>query len=168
MNGIHGCPPAEVLTDYLLQALPDTQGLQVESHVASCAACALELRAMEDLLMAVDRVQAPRELAPPPPSPRLMALVATQVPLHRRVYRWIWDKINAPIPAWQAVLGGATLIVLFQLAMPVSTPPGPRPPDLMARPIPLGTGEAAQAPAEEPSTPQTADALPADQFANAW
>lgn len=168
MNGTHGCPPAEVLTDYLLRTLPDVQGLQVEAHVEACAACALEVRTLRNVLQLADEVLEQRELMAPPPSPRLMAMVAQQVPLHKRITRWLWDKINVPIPAWQAVLGGATLIVVFQLALPPEAPPGPRPPDLSARPIPVGGSEAAQAPAEEHSTPQTADQLPADQFANAW
>lgn len=187
MRGTNDCPPAETLMDYALNELAPEVQIQLLAHLQACPVCALEMKRLEatfDLALELPGGPVyPESFLGSTPNPvvpaRLLKMVEAQVSPPVRLWRWFWARVSVPIPAYQAVLGGAGLMLVLQVALS-GAPSGlrgdgvsdsalaPRPPDPGAYPIPVGNGDAAHAPADEPSTPQTADALPSDQYANAW
>ncbi|MFM7200923.1 MAG: anti-sigma factor family protein [Myxococcota bacterium] len=160
------CPAPDRWMDYALQELPPADQEWLEHHLRECAVCTLELQALQETLALVQQLPG-AALTAPPPSEALLRAVEAQVPWHRRITRILWERISTPIPAYQAVLAGVAMLLVYQGLEQHGTDAPPRAPELSAAPIPVGNGGASQE-TEEASTPQTADALPSDQFANAW
>lgn len=168
MLDLHTCPSSEVLMDHLFHELEPSDALILDAHLQTCSLCALEHRSLEETLLVAEALPG----GPVQPSPQviqaLRAEVEAQVPWHVRVLGALWERISTPIPAWQAMLGGAGLALLLQVGLGV-----PETPQASSQLSPAaGLHPAAEdriVPVlEENSTPQSADALPSDQFANAW
>lgn len=169
MLELHTCPSSETLMDHLFGELEPSESLILDAHLQTCSVCALECRTLEQTLELAQVLPG----GPVEPAPQviqsLRTLVEQQVPWHKRVLGALWERISTPIPAWQAMLGGAALALVFQvgLSIPEST-------QAHRQASPMGLHPAASAQdrivpvLEENSTPQSADALPSDQFANAW
>ncbi len=109
------CPSWETLVDLTYDELEPDYADQVRAHISTCDACTDTFKSLLGILKLADDLPG----GPVPPSPqvedRLKAEVLRQQPFYRRWLKWVHRVVTAPLPAYQVVLAGAVLALLFQL-----------------------------------------------------
>lgn len=175
MKPLDHCPSLETLIDLSYGEMEPIEAGPVQSHLETCAACALEW----DSLLAAQALAGELPVGPVMPSPeveaRLAAMVAARQPLWDRLFRSLWDAVSSPVPAYKAMLGGAVIALVVQLLIGSSQAVSPtisepiRPPDPRASAIRIQpVQDLNQPPYPRQELEQSVDAIPPDNYAQVF
>jgi anti-sigma factor RsiW len=175
MKSQHDCPSPEVLIDLSYGELDPREAGPVQLHLEVCTECSLEWAA----LLEAQKLASDLPVGPVTPSPRvearLVALVEAQQSSWSRLFRGFWTAVSSPVPAYQAMLGGAAIAFVVQLFILGSTgnvivPPSqaPHAPDLKATAIRIQPVEDLSQPVPRQELEQTVDAIPPDHYAQVF
>ena len=102
LPGPNGCGQVEQVCAYALRALPESETLAIEAHLASCPDCAHELDSLRPVLASF--AAWPRDVLRPPAS--------LQVRLARRIAAGVGKELPLPAarqwfePEWEDVAPG--------------------------------------------------------------
>jgi len=123
MNPTRECPSQETLIDLLYEELDLAEARAVQTHLESCSDCSTVYTELMDFMQLANGLPGGPVVPAHALREKLTRAVATQRSPLLLALAWLKETLTSPIPAYQALLAGAAMAVLFQLGTEKSTPP---------------------------------------------
>jgi len=175
MESFMTCPSEEILVDLTYEELEPLELARLKRHVEGCTACTVALSSIQEALELAGEFPGFAVSPNPEIEVRLKALVTARKPWYIKIGHGLGTALRVPIPAYQAILGGAALAIALLFVGPppaseqsAALSSAPRAPDPTARTIPIQPIHATGAGYERLELRHALGAIEPDGYAQAY